>query len=256
VSLNIFKTFICIDLDPYHEEEGPQNYMGEDMSINCANNDYMFGKIWAGFMVIVYPFGIPLLYFLLLWYCRKEIRLRGELQSLQKSVNIHPSKRSILENSKKRLKHSHLSSHRVRDRIKDSLSFIFIPYSPDFWYWEICEVVRRLMLMAVVPAVFYNQPAQYPVTIILCMVYIKLYNYFNPYDENSENIMAEVGQYQLLITFIIASSLFFHSFDNHEYIYNNLDKILIGINLLVAVFAFYFGNFISHHFNMNSFSFE
>ena len=104
VSLNIFKTLICIDLDPYHEEEGPQNYMGEDMSINCANYDYMFGKIWAGFMVIVYPFGIPLLYFLLLWYCRKEIRLRGELQSLQKSVNIHPSKRSILENSKKTTK--------------------------------------------------------------------------------------------------------------------------------------------------------
>ena len=67
VSSVIFRYFICTNIDPDGVLPGPQRYMVEDYSISCSSDRYLFGFVWALIMVVVYPVGIPLMYFVLLY---------------------------------------------------------------------------------------------------------------------------------------------------------------------------------------------
>ena len=66
----IFKTFPCYNADPDGSASTSQLYMRADYSISCSSQRYQFAVVWAAVMVFVYPVGIPLLYFVLLYQVR------------------------------------------------------------------------------------------------------------------------------------------------------------------------------------------
>ena len=82
------------------------------------------------------------------------------------------------------------------------LSFLWDAYEPQYWYWEIVETTRRLVLTAVLSVCGAGSAAQSVLAIILSVVYIKLYGYFAPYERDADDVSAEVGQYQIFFTFL------------------------------------------------------
>ena len=82
------------------------------------------------------------------------------------------------------------------------LSFLWDAYEPQYWYWEIVETTRRLVLTAVLSVCGAGSAAQSVLAIILSIVYIKLYGYFAPYERDADDVSAEVGQYQIFFTFL------------------------------------------------------
>ena len=68
VSPVIFRYFVCENVDPDGTLSGTQRYMVADHSISCTySGRYLFGFVWALIMVVLYPVGIPLMYFVLLY---------------------------------------------------------------------------------------------------------------------------------------------------------------------------------------------
>jgi hypothetical protein len=50
-----------------------ERYLVADMSLNCGSNEYRDGAIYAAFMVLVYPVGIPMMYLWMLYQVKNDI---------------------------------------------------------------------------------------------------------------------------------------------------------------------------------------
>ena len=65
------------------------------------------------------------------------------------------------------------------------LEFLFSAYEPRFWYWEVVETTRRLLLTAVLSVCAPGSSEQAVYAVLLALLYIKLYGYYAPYDEDN-----------------------------------------------------------------------
>ncbi|CAM9993418.1 unnamed protein product, partial [Choristocarpus tenellus] len=68
VSTVIFQTFSCDDL-----EDVGQSYLRADYTISCGTKRHKAHIIYAAFMVLVYPVGIPVMYAIVLYRRRRLI---------------------------------------------------------------------------------------------------------------------------------------------------------------------------------------
>ena len=51
----IFPFFVCTEVEN-------ERYLVADMNLNCGSDEWRDGAIYAAFMVLVYPVGIPMMY--------------------------------------------------------------------------------------------------------------------------------------------------------------------------------------------------
>ena len=68
----------CVDMDPEDTEAGAHRYLEADYSIDCSSHRYFFGVTWAAVFVVVYPIGIPCMYFCQLYRAGPLIQARAK----------------------------------------------------------------------------------------------------------------------------------------------------------------------------------
>lgn len=155
----IFRTYLCTDIDPNSEDaDGSDSFLTADMRISCNSEYYMRSVLYASIMIVVYVVGIPLLYIVLLYRSRKEIMGRYDVpapvagatkegeQVIEADHAFHPADHLFHEGDEdepeNQLKHRH-------DRAAYQalmISFPYEAYEPKYWYWEVIETTRRLVL--------------------------------------------------------------------------------------------------------------
>jgi hypothetical protein len=185
-----------INIDPDGLTGQPQHFMRNDLNISANSNRYRFGIIWAAIFIVVYPIGVPLLYFYVLFCNRKEIRAKDEVVLDEAAANAangasasategqigrevdEPVSASFLGRQGDHL--SPLDSQRsISGRLIGSVSlvtrccmlilpsrtdimshirpntifFLHGAYEGQFWYWEVLETLRRILLTAVMSVV-------------------------------------------------------------------------------------------------------
>ena len=127
------------------------------------------------------------------------------------------------------------------------------PYKNEYWYWEVIECYRRIILTSLVSIISPGSPLQSLSAILFTLFFIRLYAYFLPYAVHSDNVLAELGQAQVFATFFIAliinSSLLVGI--KWKYALGNYCNIIIHrleyrINLFHYFFIFY--SFFRYHF--------
>ena len=142
-----------------------------DLSIQYASPRYWFGVYWAIAMLFVYPFGIPFLYYILLYKSVDDIRLVVQQESAEQiDTEIRASRslanvsdrsvaeirEAILYNNTRRPTHDEVEyNYYVMQKEKMfinyiHLSFLYVAYEPKYWYWEVIETFRRLVFTALV----------------------------------------------------------------------------------------------------------
>jgi hypothetical protein len=120
------------NLDPENIFPGSdRRYMVHDLAISATSPRYKFGYAWASVMAVVYPVGVPVLYYCVLSLNKHEI-MTGQ------------RRHSIMYSDIKRLRH-YITPETIR--------FLHGAYEGTYWYWEIIETIRRLLLTAVVSVV-------------------------------------------------------------------------------------------------------
>ena len=85
VSTTIFDCFNCSKFG-----DDKTSYLARDQSINCESEQHAFYENYAKIMIVVYPIGVPLMYFCILWNQRKE------LQERDRDFNLYLQKTSFL----------------------------------------------------------------------------------------------------------------------------------------------------------------
>ena len=145
-------------------------------------------------MIIIYPIGLPCLYLSLLWWSKDKIRDKANEESNSKA-NPSKSKVGSLRN---------LTGAVKLVSIVDGISFLFQSYTPEYWYWEVIECTRRLMLTAAISFFQPGSSTQMVVAMTLALIYVSLYAHYQPYLSRSDNVLSELGQWQIFITFFCA----------------------------------------------------
>ena len=122
------------------------SYMTADMSIPIDSGRYESIRVYAITMFILYPIGMPLGLFVLLWFHRREIQARTSRKG-GKSLAV--------------------------------LSFFFKIFSPKLWYLAVVDLVRRLALSSLLLVA----GKSYQLLLALCIqiIFIVTYRELGPY---------------------------------------------------------------------------
>lgn len=219
LTVSIFQTFVCIDIDPTNAiYPNGSYYLVADYSINCNSSEMTFARVYAAVMIILYPVGIPCLYFRLLYKKRDELKHRDDIlyKGRRKDVKKNKIKAFVEANA------LNVNDDNSLKRSTQMFKFLYDSYKPQYWYFEIIETTRRLMLTAVLSVIASGSSTQVVCGLMLSLMYMKIYAYYQPYSLEESSILAELAQYQI-----------YFSFFGSLIIQNNL--LPSGLNTAVAV---------------------
>jgi hypothetical protein len=241
VATDIFQTFLCTNVDPRGEDnDAYDSYLIADMSISCTSDYYYKGVWYAVVMLLVYVVGIPLMYYLLLYYNREEIMHRNDVKATRDTaaeVSGGPADRVSSKSPAAEVLEA--AEAKELSPAARQLSFLWDAYEPQFWYWEVVETTRRLMLTAVLSVCGAGTSVQSIFAVLLGLLYIKLYGYYAPYDADSDDILAETGQFQIFFTFL-GALIYQNELLGAQW--NNVVAVaLIVINAAVTALCTYYG---------------
>jgi hypothetical protein len=148
VTKTIFQTFICTNINPLDEPDynnEPDYYLTADMNIACNSTYYYGGVYYASIMILIYPVGIPLFYFILLINNRTEIRNRDNFDidtnvaiienevtnnPIQQDAKIH---RLSINNKKKDINKGIQKKEKILSDSANRLKFLWEAYKPSYW---------------------------------------------------------------------------------------------------------------------------
>ena len=334
VTTMIFRLFICKNVDP-NKEDGDRydTYLAADVNISCGS-EYYRKWYWYGIaMIIVYPIGIPLFYFICLYRNRHEIRSRDDPEEFEEDEqqqeqegSVHPldkeksnSESTELADSKTGMPlnppartrtpvrhNSHFSQHSAHSKIyrvasvsevksspscklnnspdqhhrasrkmsrlmsrkmservasifaptvsrpmllhrisvkyddlheqAQGMAFLWEAYKPEFWYWELIETFRRMLLTSVLSICGTGTIQQTVFGIFLAYSFNKVYSYYQPYRVFSDFRLSEIGQTQIFLTYFITLILSGNIVD--EKWHTHLGIALVLINVIVIGMGF------------------
>lgn len=143
VSSVLFQMFACDPLD-----DG-KNYLRADYRIECDSSKHKNLQIYAGFMILLYPVGIPALYTVLLFRNREVLK---DIASREDALSVK------------------------------SISDLWKPYKPGRYYYEVIECGRRILLTGVVVFILPNTAGQIAVTLMIALFFVFVSEALAPYE--------------------------------------------------------------------------
>ncbi|KAG5181611.1 hypothetical protein JKP88DRAFT_263559 [Tribonema minus] len=167
-STTVFQTFACDCLDGTGE-----CYLRADYALSCGTARHRAYVIYASFMVLVYPVGIPALYAYMLRRHRKGIARHEDGGVV--AASLKPTK------------------------------FLWTPYKKTVYFWELIECARRLLLSGFLVFIFPGTPAQSAVACTLALITIVVYGELAPHKDSTDHRVYVLGS--IIIFFSMFSAL-------------------------------------------------
>ena len=116
-----------------------------------------------------------------------------------------------------------------------------LPHPPLPRRREIIEIVRKISLTSILSLLAPGTPTQCTFSVLLAIIYVKLYNSCAPFVADNDNVTAEVGQYQIFVTFfavLVIKQSSLGDADENPLLYSFVDICLVGINMLMIGLLF------------------
>lgn len=165
VSSTLFQAFACETLDD------EKKYLRADYQIECDSAKHIAYQVYAGFMMVLYTAGIPVLYaFLLLRH------------------------RDLLTNTEGREDNLALKS----------TTDLWKPYKPGRYYYEIIECGRRILLTGVVVFIYPNTPSQIAVILVVAVFYMVVAESLEPYASRLDAWISRTGHVIVFLSMYVA----------------------------------------------------
>lgn len=103
VSSFVLRLYVCKTIDSV-------SYLVADFSVTCYDSTYNFHAKYASFMIALYPVGVPLFIFFMLWRYRKRLDEPG---------------------------------------VRAELGFLYDAYDRKYFYWELVDMINKLFLVSI-----------------------------------------------------------------------------------------------------------
>jgi len=202
VSTKIFETFNCKTFS-----DDPTLYLVADQSVSCDTPTHALWQIYAGCMVLFYPFGTPFIYSLLLWRDREVLKVEEERDDCERAKNS---------------------------------AFLWDQYTGDFWWFDIFDCARRLFQTSLLIFVFKGLASQIVCAMMISAATFAAFLHWKPFEKDSDNHLAIASQCSIYFTLFYALLTKMGVDDEEGYDDNMFGALLIMINLLgifIVVFA-------------------
>ena len=175
-STTLFEFFQCTE---FNEASPSESYLTRDMSVSCNSERYHSASMFVFGMLCVYPLGIPLVYSVMLW---------SQRHILADSVLLAAEEEQGFPNV-------------------GGLLFLVEAYTPEYFWFEVAECARRLLLASVVGLLAGSESAGSAVSgFLLSLLFIYIFK-LRPFKSNRHNMLAVVFAYCLNLFFLSAIML-------------------------------------------------
>ena len=144
-----------------------------DYSISCLSPIRFYMLLYGWLMILLFPFGVTATYFALLYSARSKLR----------------------------------SPARDSDESLTSKAFLWEPYKPEFWYFEVVQTLLRLSLTGLLSTVEPGTFTQLSSGLLMSFLAAVLIAIAKPYEYDGDNAIAIMTSCQLVLVFLTATFL-------------------------------------------------
>jgi hypothetical protein len=222
VTLAIFDVTSC---ESFGEGSIRTTLLSADYSVVCDTPRYWAYYYYGAAMFALYPIGVPLLYTYVLIRQRKRIAVPIERRKYDERIQ--------------------------------KLSFLFMSYKPEFWWFEIFVTFSRLALTGLLSIIEPGSIKQLAAGLFMTLVVIILMCIFTPYNSARDNIMSIICGFEIFMVIMVALILKAKrdsiptgiGFDSTEYVESLEETRLYWGNTLIILNAlnmFVFFVWVSH----------
>jgi hypothetical protein len=237
VSTTVLRAFPCHDFD-----DG-SSLLKADYSIDCNAPSRPGYVTYALLMTAVYPVGITMLYAVLLWKQRQTVCPEKRVWKALCGVKLIPPVAASLADGKALLdtREAMLGDKSVnKHSLLRSTQFLFKEYEPRYWWFEIFECVRRIMLTGGTIFFLEGSATQVAAGVLVSMVSIQVYAHTQPYIRDEDDTLAMAAQWGIFFT-LFGGLLLKTKVPSGDGYDEGLGFMLVLVNVAVfagAVFAF------------------
>jgi hypothetical protein len=191
VSQVIFQTFLCQSLD-----EGTAMLV-VDFQIDCASSSYSFALAYASLMVVVWPIGLPLVLFCIMFRMRDNLRKPGSIA-------------------------------------REAVAPLVENYRVQYWYWESLEMSRKVILTSMMCFFSRGSLEQLAVGAIISSGFLVASVKHRPFLVDFDNRFKIMTDLALVVTFNI-SLMLQNPYDNDTVPEWVLGSILVVVNAVLPL---------------------
>jgi hypothetical protein len=181
VSTTVFQTFAC---DSTAGLGG--SYLRADYSISCGTRAHTLYRVYAAFMVALYPLGIPAVYAYLLWSHKELLNATA--------ASTGSSSGSFSSTLRRRNEHISLNTSQ----------FLWQAYRPGMYYWELVECARRLLLTGAIVFIYPNTATQAAVACVLSVLSLGVVLRFRPHCDTVSEHLYVTGSAIIFLSIFLA----------------------------------------------------
>jgi len=171
----IFQTFQCEVIDG-------RSYIVEDHSTLCDDStERMSYVVYAAVMVFVFPIGVPIWFFVLLYRKRDILSAENDDKGINSSEEEDTETENITDSGK--------------FAKPKELNFLYRSYKPMYYYFETLEMMRKLIQTSLI--VFFTRPGtdlQTGISLQLAFIFGLHLSIYNPYAYDSDTHLAVLSQ--------------------------------------------------------------
>jgi hypothetical protein len=269
LSKTSFRAFACRDLD-----EGEKYHM-DYYEVDCNSDEYILFRYFALGMLIAFPVGLPLLFFVLLYANREELK-KVKTESSGMELLLGPQAKRSDDKEKKKDKESGgggVDLQREADEAKASglppavvkmlqkrasrakakkkrwwqggsekYSFLTRDYRPEFYYFECIELVRKMLLAGAIIFLSQGSIEQAFVAGIISFFFFAVYARAMPFRDRFDNVLKLCAEVQTFMTLFISIILRTASTQGGKLEKEEMyGMLLVGTNIIVTPVPLLFG---------------
>ena len=214
VSQSIFDVFRC---EKFGEGEDSAFLLRADFSIHCYTKTYYKFFAYGACMILIYPFGVPLLYTWILVARRKKLK------------------------------------QNVEDRDEDvslkGIEFLFSSYTPEMWWFDIYLTYSRLVLTSLLCVIEPGSYVQYFAGITFAAVTMILVSYWSPYTQVHWNLLSVVANAEIFL--LLTASVYLKAINiiapelltkqersNWEWAVMVMGRLILAMNVITSLVFF------------------
>ena len=206
VSYTIFQTFACDPLD------SGVIYLRADYDLVCWTRAHVGYMTYAGFMILVYPVGIPAVFAWVLFKYRKSITRVAE------------------------------TANRTRVPLEaEAIKDLWAAYKRSRYYYEVIECGRRIALTGLAVFIYPGSTAQVAIEALLAVGFYSISEILSPFVEPLDAWLYRSGTYVIFLSMFLALLLKMDVADEDSHSQNVFAGLLIaahvGMVLVVIVNA-------------------
>jgi hypothetical protein len=164
-SVAAFRVYACETFDD------DSTWLRADYNVECDTELHNFFKLYAGFVILLWPVGVPLMTGALL-YKHREL---------------------LAEPHEERAKEAEVVSYKL----------LFEGYQSAFFFWELVVSLRRLFLIGVLVVLAQGSVIQLAIGIFVCLTTITLQAHYFPFEGDFANLFALAAEWLVFLALFL-----------------------------------------------------